>query len=68
LLVAERMGVEPKACVNIDDAPKGVMGAKNAGMKAIAIPTKDTQFGDFDEADIVLPNLDEVTAELVRMI
>ena len=52
----------------IEDAPKGIVAAKNAGMKAIAVPTKDTQFGDFDEADIVLPNLDEVTVELVNMI
>lgn len=68
LLVADRMGVEPKECVVIEDAPKGIVAAKNAGMKAIAVPTKDTQFGDFDEADIVLPNLDEITVELVRMI
>ncbi len=68
LLAAERMDVDPKVCVAIDDAPKGIKGAKNAGMRAIAVPTKDTQFGDFDEADIVLPGLDEITVELVRMI
>ena len=68
LLVADRIGVDSKDCVVIEDAPKGIVAAKNAGMKAIAVPTKDTQFGDFDEADIVLPNLDEVTVELVNMI
>lgn len=68
LLAADRMGVKPKDCVVIEDAPKGIVAAKNAGMKAIAVPTKDTQFGDFDQADIVLPNLDEITVELIRMI
>lgn len=68
LLAAERMGIEASECVAIDDAPKGVIAAKRAGMKAIAVPTKYTQFGDFDQADIVLPGLDEVTVELVRMI
>lgn len=67
LLAAERMGVDPKVCVAIDDAPKGVIAAKRAGMKAIAVPTKHTQYGDFDEAGIVLPSLDEVTVELIQM-
>lgn len=68
LLAAERMNVDPKVCVAVDDAPKGVKGAKSAGMKAIAVPTKDTQFGEFYDADIVLPSLDEITVELIRMI
>lgn len=68
LLAAERMKVDANVCVAIDDAPKGIAAAKNAGMRAIAVPTKDTQFGDFGKADIVLPDLDEITVELVRMI
>jgi HAD superfamily hydrolase (TIGR01509 family) len=68
LLATERMGVEPKECVAIDDAPKGVLAAKNAGMKAIAVPTKDTQFGDFEKAEIVLPSLGEITIDLIRML
>ncbi|TET89375.1 MAG: HAD family phosphatase [Methanomassiliicoccales archaeon] len=68
LLAAERMDVDPKVCVAIDDAPKGVLAAKGAGMSAIAVPTKDTQFGDFDKADIVLPSLNEITPHLIRML
>lgn len=68
LLAAERMGAKPEVCVNIDDAPKGVISAKRAGMKAIAVPTRDTEFGDFYEADIVLASLEDITIDLVRMV
>lgn len=67
LLAAERMGADPKDCVAIDDAPKGVLAAKRAGMTAIAVPTKNTQFADFEKAEIVLPSLTEITVDLIRM-
>ncbi|MEE9224380.1 MAG: HAD family phosphatase [Thermoplasmata archaeon] len=66
LLAAERMGVDPEVCVVIEDAPKGIVAAKNAGMKGIAIPTEDTETGDFSQADLVLKSLNDVTVELVR--
>ncbi len=66
LLAAERMGVNPEVCVVIEDAPKGIVAAKNAGMKGIAIPTEDTESGDFSEADLVLKSLNDVTIELIR--
>jgi HAD superfamily hydrolase (TIGR01509 family) len=65
-LAAERMGVGTEECVVIEDAPKGIVAAKNAGMKGIAIPTEDTQSGDFSQADLILTSLDEITVELVR--
>lgn len=65
-LAAEKMGVDPEVCVVIEDAPKGIVAAKNAGMKGIAIPTEDTQSGDFSQADLILTSLDEITVELVR--
>ncbi|MFQ5885081.1 MAG: HAD family hydrolase [Thermoplasmata archaeon] len=68
LLVAERMDVDPRVCVVIDDAPKGVLAAKRAGMSAIAVPTKDTQFGDFGKADVVLPSLNEIMPDMIRML
>lgn len=66
LLAAERMGVDPEVCVVIEDAPKGIVAAKNAGMKGIAIPTEDTESGDFTQADLVLKSLNDITVELIR--
>ena len=37
LLAAERMGVEPRSCVVIEDAEAGVEAARAAGMKCIGI-------------------------------
>jgi HAD superfamily hydrolase (TIGR01509 family) len=37
LLAAERLGVEPEACVAIEDSPPGVQAAVAAGMVTIAV-------------------------------
>jgi beta-phosphoglucomutase family hydrolase len=39
LLAAERLGVEPKGCVVIEDAPAGIAAARSAGMLAVALTT-----------------------------
>jgi len=61
LLAAERLQVEPKECIVIEDAEKGILAAKNAGMKAIAIPNKYTSNNDFSCADLVLESIKSLT-------
>ena len=39
LKAAEKLGVEPSACVVIEDAMVGIRAAKAAGMKALAVTT-----------------------------
>lgn len=41
LSTALKLGVDPKDCLAIEDAPNGVAAAKAAGMKCIAIPQKE---------------------------
>lgn len=39
LYSAKQLGVKPNECIVIEDAPKGIEGAKSAGMQCIAITT-----------------------------
>lgn len=66
LTTADKLGVPPRQCVAIEDSVNGVIAAKAAGMKCIAIPEanarNDRRFG---VADVVLPSLAAVTEELL---
>ena len=65
LHVAERLGVPPSACVVLEDAEKGVLAARAAGMKVVAVPTVHTRDNDFSKATLVVPSLAHVSAELL---
>jgi HAD superfamily hydrolase (TIGR01509 family) len=57
---AELMGIEPSACLVLEDSPNGVRAAKRAGMHCIAIPNDDTSGLDVSMADVVMKSLDDV--------
>ncbi|MBI2436534.1 MAG: HAD family phosphatase [Candidatus Magasanikbacteria bacterium] len=59
LYTAEKLGVEPENCVVFEDAENGVVAAKRAGMKCIAVPDPRWSFGDFLEADLVVDSLED---------
>jgi beta-phosphoglucomutase len=65
LLAAQRLGVVPRQCVVLEDAEKGVLAAKAAGMKCIAVPSRYTADNDFSQADLVVPSLDEITMGVI---
>ena len=61
LLAAKRMQVDPQNCVVIEDAEKGIIAAKDAGMRVIAIPNGKTSDNDFSRADLVIENIKLLT-------
>src|SRR5438034_3098494 len=65
LHVAEQMGVDASECVVLEDAEKGVLAAHAAGMKVIAVPTRETRGNDFSKATRVVSSLAEVTLPLL---
>ena len=65
LYVAERLGVTASECVVLEDAEKGVLAAHAAGMKVIAVPTRETRGNDFSKATRVVSSLSEVTLPLL---
>jgi len=61
LLAAQKLGVEPKDCVVIEDAIAGVTACKRAGMQCIAV-TNTHPRENLAEADLIVDTLEEVTA------
>jgi beta-phosphoglucomutase-like phosphatase (HAD superfamily) len=63
LEAARRLGASPEACVVLEDSVAGVMAARAAGMRAIAVPEHDAQrFAGL--ADAVVADLHEARAML----
>lgn len=67
LLAAERVGLPPRRCVVVEDAPVGIQAATAAGMKSIAL------IGTHPEPTLIaagaagtVQRLTEITPELVR--
>lgn len=64
LTAAEKLSADPYYCLAIEDAVNGVIAAKAAGMKCLAVPEKkllsDRRFG---VADLILPDLKQLAAE-----
>jgi HAD superfamily hydrolase (TIGR01509 family) len=68
LEAARRLGVDPSACVAIEDSTNGILAASAAGMHVIAIPRPDYP-PDPDalaRAAVLLESLAEVTPEVAE--
>ncbi len=58
LRCADELGIAYADCIVFEDSPKGVLAAKNAGMKAVVIKTYHTE-EDFAQLDNVLMMIDD---------
>jgi HAD superfamily hydrolase (TIGR01509 family) len=67
LTTARLLGVEPAECVAIEDSVAGVRSGKAAGMRVIAVPPPHLfEEADYDQADIKLRSLAELTPEMLE--
>ena len=68
LEAARRLGVDPARAAAVEDSQNGILSAKRAGMRVIAIP--NAHFPPDEDAlaaaDVVLDSLAELTAEAVE--
>ncbi len=60
LAAADKMGVAPRDCVVIEDAPAGLEAARRAGMRSIGVLTTHDELN----ADLVVARLDQLTEDL----
>lgn len=65
LLAAKKIGINPKDCLVVEDAPSGIKAAKAAGCKCLAITSSFTP-QILADADFFAPDLARVPAEAVN--
>ena len=67
LAVLECLGVRASEAIAIEDSPNGVLAAKRAGLRCVAVPNSITARLDLAQADLLLGSLADVTlAEMLR--
>jgi beta-phosphoglucomutase-like phosphatase (HAD superfamily) len=64
--LADRLGFSYEHVLVIGDAEKDIKGAKEAGMKAVAVPNQYTKANDFSLADKVVTNLSAVQVAMLE--
>lgn len=68
LRTAEKLRLQPAACLVIEDAENGVAAAKAAGMKCIGIQHPGFQDQDLSRADLIINNFNELDLAIVGRI
>jgi HAD superfamily hydrolase (TIGR01509 family) len=61
IAVIECLGVHAAEAIAIEDSPNGVLAAKRAGLRCVAIPNSITARLDLGQADLILASLADVT-------
>jgi beta-phosphoglucomutase-like phosphatase (HAD superfamily) len=56
LAAAEKMGVDPRCCLVIEDSDAGVEAARRAGMRVIGYDNPNSHNQQLKEADLVVKN------------
>ncbi|MDX2118490.1 MAG: HAD family phosphatase [Planctomycetota bacterium] len=64
-MACERLGVEPRSCVAIEDTPTGAKAAWDAGMRVVAV-CHSVSVTDFDNVSRIVEKIGDVTLDLLR--
>ncbi len=66
IMASNKLGIKPVDIIVIEDAEKGLIAAKRAGMKCIIIPNACTIDNDFSSADLIIKSMRELTPGLLE--
>ncbi len=61
LTALRRLALRPDQALVLEDSPNGVLAARRAGLRVVAVPNPVTEGGDFSGADLILPSLAELS-------
>ncbi len=67
LLAAADLGIDPAACLVVEDAPAGVEAARAAGMQVVAVPDPGMDRSRYAHADLVVGSLADVDVEMLNV-
>jgi beta-phosphoglucomutase len=65
LKAAQLLGIPAEHCVVIEDAEVGVISAKAANMKVVAVPNEYTKRMNFSQADLIANSLNELNYKIL---
>ena len=65
IVAADKLGAERYECLVVEDALSGVLAARRAGMKVIAIADDDKDEKDLSGADLVVEGFSEITPKVI---
>ena len=60
LKAVELSGFTKEECIAVEDSERGLLAAKNAGIRCYVIPTELTKYSNFNSADKILGNISEL--------
>ena len=66
LETARRLKVNPEECVAIEDSINGIVSAREAGMRCIAVPDPRIAEEDYPKADIFRKSISEIRLEDIK--
>ncbi|WP_443770004.1 HAD family hydrolase [Anaerostipes sp.] len=68
LKAAQKLGVDPKHCLVIEDSDNGALAAKRAGMKVIGYQNQEYGNQKLKDADYVVTDMKDVTYDLCKKV
>jgi len=57
LLALDKLGLSPGACLAFEDSPNGVLAARRAGLRCVAVPTRMTSRMDLSAANLIINSI-----------
>lgn len=66
LLAAERLEVDPRRCVALEDSSHGIAAARAAGLRVIAIPNSVSSHQDLSQAHARVNHFGDITLDLLQ--
>jgi len=66
LIASQRLGVVPRRCAVIEDAPAGVAAANAAGMTSVGLKSTGRTRESLSAAEMVVDSLGELSAKILR--